>query len=135
MNVRRDADSRWDWDLNPGVREDTCSQGRRVGPLRYPTRYALRWFDPIRNEVDWSSSWKVPTSPRGEKLNLSFSALLGNGPDHCANPTIAFPLSIPVGSQPLLAAVPEGLREIDRRQLFCSPRRDEPSRGRSRTHQ
>ena len=74
--------TRWDWDLNPGVLSDTCSQGRRVGPLRYPTTYALRWFDPIRTEVDWSIPREVLPSPRGEKLNLSFSALPGNRPDH-----------------------------------------------------
>lgn len=28
---------RWDWDLNPGFREETCFQGRRVRPLRHPT--------------------------------------------------------------------------------------------------
>ncbi len=33
----RSRKRRWDWDLNPGIREDTCFQGRRVRPLRHPT--------------------------------------------------------------------------------------------------
>ncbi len=33
----RSSQKRWGWDLNPGIREDTCFQGRRNGPLCHPT--------------------------------------------------------------------------------------------------